>query len=55
MLNTKICKIDDNSLNYAKNLISNNQLVAFPTETVYINGSSSSLICCKGLVLSGGI
>ena len=35
MLNTKICKIDDNSLNYAKNLISNNQLVAFPTETVY--------------------
>ena len=35
MLNTKICKIDDNSLDYAKNLITNNQLVAFPTETVY--------------------
>ena len=35
MLDTKILKIDDFSLNYAKNLISNNDLVAFPTETVY--------------------
>lgn len=34
-INTKICKIDDNSLNYAKNLITQNELVAFPTETVY--------------------
>ena len=33
--NTKICKINDNSLNYAKNLILNNNLVAFATETVY--------------------
>ena len=33
--NTKICKIDDISLDYAKNLILNNELVAFPTETVY--------------------
>ena len=33
--NTKICKINDNSLNYAKNLILNNDLVAFATETVY--------------------
>ena len=33
--NTKICKINDNSLNYAKNLILNNELVAFATETVY--------------------
>ena len=33
--NTKICKINDNSLDYAKSLILNNELVAFPTETVY--------------------
>ena len=33
--NTKICKINDNSLDFAKNLILNNELVAFPTETVY--------------------
>ena len=35
MLDTKILKIDDISLKYAKNLILNNELVAFPTETVY--------------------
>lgn len=35
MLDTKISKINDNSLEFAKNLILNNQLVAFPTETVY--------------------
>ena len=34
-MNTKILKIDDYSLEYAKNLIENNELVAFPTETVY--------------------
>ena len=34
-INTKICKINDNSLDFAKNLILNNELVAFPTETVY--------------------
>jgi L-threonylcarbamoyladenylate synthase len=33
--NTKISKINDNSLEIAKNLITNNELVAFPTETVY--------------------
>ncbi len=33
--NTKICKINDNSLKFAKNLILNNDLVAFATETVY--------------------
>lgn len=33
--NTIISKIDDNSLEIAKNLITNNELVAFPTETVY--------------------
>ncbi len=32
---TKIFKIDDNTLDYAKNLILNEDLVAFPTETVY--------------------
>ena len=32
---TKIYKINDKSIDYAKNLILNNQLVAFPTETVY--------------------
>ena len=32
---TKILKIDDNSLDIAKNLILNEELVAFPTETVY--------------------
>ena len=33
--NTKILKIDDKSLKYAKNLIEGEDLVAFPTETVY--------------------
>ena len=33
--NTQISKIDDNSLVFAKNLIENDELVAFPTETVY--------------------
>ncbi len=33
--NTKILKINDKSLEYAKNLILNEELVAFPTETVY--------------------
>ena len=33
--NTKISKIDDNSLEIAKNLITNEELVAFATETVY--------------------
>lgn len=32
---TKILKIDDKTLDYAKNLIINEELVAFPTETVY--------------------
>ncbi len=32
---TKILKIDDNSLDFAKNLILSEELVAFPTETVY--------------------
>lgn len=34
-MNTKILKIDDYSLKYAKNLIESEELVAFPTETVY--------------------
>ena len=32
---TKVFKIDDNSLDYAKSLILSEELVAFPTETVY--------------------
>ena len=34
-MNTKILKITDSSLKLSKNLIVNNELVAFPTETVY--------------------
>ena len=34
-MNTKILKIDDGSLRLSKNLIINEELVAFPTETVY--------------------
>lgn len=34
-MNTKILKITDNSLKLSKTLIVNNELVAFPTETVY--------------------
>ena len=34
-MNTKILKINDSSLKLSKNLIINNDLVAFPTETVY--------------------
>ena len=35
LIDTKISKINDNSLKLSKNLILNNELVAFPTETVY--------------------
>ena len=35
LIDTKISKIYDNSLKLSKNLILNNELVAFPTETVY--------------------
>lgn len=34
-MQTQILKIDENSLKYAKQLLSEGQLVAFPTETVY--------------------
>lgn len=34
-MDTKILKIDEYSLKYSKNLIENEELVAFPTETVY--------------------
>lgn len=37
----KICKITDESLNFARNYILNNQLVAFPTETVYGLGANA--------------
>ncbi len=34
-INTKILEINDKTLDFAKNLILNDELVAFPTETVY--------------------
>ena len=33
--NTKVLKIDDNSLKSAKDYILNGEIVGFPTETVY--------------------
>ena len=46
---TKVLKIDDYSLNYAKNLIESEELVAFSTETVYGLGglATSSLAVSK--------
>lgn len=40
-MQTEICKIDDNSLNRAKNLILNGKTVVFPTETVYGLGANA--------------
>ena len=40
-MQTKILNIDENSLNIAKNLIKNGDLVAFPTETVYGLGANA--------------
>lgn len=39
---TKVLKIDDYSLNLAKNLIKSGELVAFPTETVYGLGADAT-------------
>ena len=41
MYNTKIQKINKNSLKLAKNLLENNELVVFPTETVYGLGGNA--------------
>ena len=38
---TKVCKIDDSSLNIAKDYVTRNMLVAFPTETVYGLGANA--------------
>ncbi len=53
--NTKISKIDDNSLILAKKLIENEELVAFPTETVYgLGGQATSDIAVKKIFEAKG-
>lgn len=53
--NTKISKIDDNSLILAKNLIKNEELVAFPTETVYgLGGLATSDVAVKKIFEAKG-
>lgn len=39
--NTSICKINDKNLNIAKNYVTHDELVAFPTETVYGLGANA--------------
>ena len=48
---TKILKIDDNSLDIAKNLILNEELVAFPTETVYGLGALATSNDVRKIIL----
>lgn len=53
--NTKILKIDDYSLEYAKRLISMEELVAFPTETVYgLGGVATSDIAVAKIYQAKG-
>ncbi len=53
--NTKISKIDDNSLKLSKNLIENEELVAFPTETVYgLGGLATSDTAVKKIFEAKG-
>lgn len=53
--NTQILKFNDNSLNFAKNLILNNELVAFATETVYgLGGLATSDIAVKKIFEAKG-
>lgn len=53
--NTIISKINDNSLKYAKNLISENELVAFPTETVYgLGGLATSDLAVRRIYEAKG-
>ncbi len=55
MKNTKILKIDDNSLKLSKNLIENEELVAFPTETVYgLGGLATSDVSVKKIFEAKG-
>ena len=53
--NTKILKIDDKSLKYAKSLIEQEELVAFPTETVYgLGGLATSDVAVKKIYEAKG-
>ncbi len=55
MKNTKILKIDDNSLDLSKNLIESEELVAFPTETVYgLGGLATSDVAVKKIFEAKG-
>ena len=55
IFHTKISKIDDNSLKLSKNLIENEELVAFPTETVYgLGGLATSDIAVKKIFEAKG-
>ena len=54
-MNTKILKITDSSLKLSKNLILNNELVAFPTETVYgLGGLATSDIAVEKIFKAKG-
>ncbi len=53
--NTKILKIDDESLKFAKSLIEGEDLVAFPTETVYgLGGLATSDVAVKRIYEAKG-
>lgn len=54
-MNTKILKINDNSLKLSKNLILNEELVAIPTETVYgLGGLATSDLAVKKIFEAKG-
>ncbi|MBQ3235205.1 MAG: threonylcarbamoyl-AMP synthase [Clostridia bacterium] len=54
-MNTKILKITDNSLKLSKNLIINDELVAFPTETVYgLGGLATSDLAVEKIFKAKG-
>ena len=54
-MNTKILKITDSSLKLSKNLIVNNELVAFPTETVYgLGGLATSDVAVERIFKAKG-
>lgn len=54
-MNTKILKINDNSLKLSKNLIESNELVAIPTETVYgLGGLATSDIAVEKIFKAKG-
>ena len=54
-MNTKILKITDSSLKLSKNLIVNEELVAFPTETVYgLGGLATSDVAVERIFKAKG-